>query len=133
MKLLLLLFFIATFIVHAKAQTITMGETNILSTDDNGNGNLLCAQNATLSQTAIIESLSFYVTNAAGNLRMGIYDDSGPNGGPGAKQAATNSMTPDTGWNTADVIIPVSLAPGTYWLAYLPSSNDLAFKKDITH
>jgi hypothetical protein len=112
--------------------TITIGETNILPADDNGNGNLLLAQNATLSQTATIRSLSFYVTVAGGNLRLGIYDATGPGGGPGAKKAETASFTPTVGWNTANVITPVSLTAGTYWLAYLPSSNTLAFKKDTT-
>jgi hypothetical protein len=112
--------------------TITIGETNILPLDDNGNGNLLLAQNASLSQTATIQSLSFYVTVAGGNLRLGIYDASGPSGGPGAKRAETASFTPVVGWNTANVITPVSLSAGTYWLAYLPSSNTLAFKKDTT-
>jgi hypothetical protein len=111
---------------------ITIGETNILPTDDNGNGNLLLAQNATLSQVATIQSLSFYVTVAGGNLRLGIYDATGPSGGPGAKKAETASFTPVVGWNTASVITPISLNAGTYWLAYLPSSNTLAFKKDTT-
>jgi hypothetical protein len=112
--------------------TITIGETNILPSDDNGNGNLLLAQNATLIQTATIRSLSFYVTVAGGNLHLGIYDATGPGGGPGAKKAETASFTPVVGWNTANVITPVSLTAGTYWLAYLPSSNTLAFKKDTT-
>ena len=56
------------------AQSITIGETNILPSADSGNGNLLVAQSTTLSQTATIQSLSFYVTTAGGNLRLGIYD-----------------------------------------------------------
>src|SRR5215467_6189700 len=116
----------------ALATTIMIGETNVLSTADGGNGNLLAAQNATLSQPATIDSLSFYVTQASGNLVLGIYDASGPNGGPGALKAQTNSFAPITGWNTANVIAPVSLPAGTYWLAYLPSSSNLAFTKGLT-
>ena len=116
----------------ALATTITIGETTVLSTADGGNGNLLAAQNATLSQPAIIQSLSFYVTQASGNLVLGIYDASGPNGGPGALKAQTKRFTPVVGWNTANVITPVSLPAGTYWLAYLPSSNSLAFMKGLT-
>jgi hypothetical protein len=112
--------------------TVTIGETNVLSAPDSGNGNLLLAQNATLSQRATIESLSFYVTQASGNLVLGIYDASGPNGGPGALKAQTNSFTPVTGWNTANVIAPVSLPAGTYWLTYLPSSSNLTFVKGLT-
>jgi len=113
----------------ALASTITIGETTVLSAADRGNRNLLAAQNTTLSQAATIESLSFYVTQASGNLVLGIYDASGPNGGPGALKAQTNRFTPVVGWNTANVITPVPLPAGTYWLAYLASSNRLAFIK----
>ncbi len=34
-----------------------------------------------------------------------------------------------TGENTANVTSPVSLPAGTYWLAYFPSDNNLAFVK----
>ena len=71
----------------SSAQTITIGETNVLSVDDNGNANFLLAQNAFLPQNAIIQSLSFYATNAEGHLRMGIYDAAGPEGGPVGKVA----------------------------------------------
>jgi hypothetical protein len=70
------------------------------------------------------------VTTAAGTLRLGIYDASGPAGGPGQKKAETNPLTAVVGWNTGAVIIPVSLPAGTYWLAYLPSDNGLAFVKN---
>ena len=96
---------------------------------DSGNGNLLVAQVATLGQAATIQSLSFYVTAASGNLIMGIYDASGPNGGPGVLKASTASFTPVKGWNTAKVVTPVSLVAGRYWMAYLPSSNALSFVK----
>ena len=101
----------------------------MLSAADGDNGNLLSAQSAKLSQAATIQSLSFYVTAASGKLIFGIYDATGPNGGPGALKASTASFTPTTGWNTAKVVTPVSLAAGAYWLAYLPSSNDLGFVK----
>ena len=109
------------------ASTLKIGETNVLSTADSGNSNLLLAQSAVLSQTATLQSLSFYVTTASGTLRLGLYDSSGPSGGPGAKIAETAEITPIVGWNTANVTTPISLAAGTYWLAYLPSSSTLAF------
>src|SRR5262245_4182883 len=90
--------------------TITIGQTSILPSGDTNNGNYLLAQQATLGQTATIQSLSFYVTTAGGNLRLGIYDATGPGGGPGVKKAETNSFTPGTGWNTQNVVTPVSLA-----------------------
>jgi hypothetical protein len=116
----------------SSGSTITIGETNVLTTADNGNANLLIVQSTTLSQTATIESLSFYVTVAAGNLRLGIYDATGTNGAPGALKAQTASFVPTAGWNTVNVVTPVSLAAGTYWLAYLSDNNTLAFVKGQT-
>jgi hypothetical protein len=106
--------------------TITIGETNILAGDDSGNGNLLIGQTATLSQAATLQSLSFYVRTASGNLRLGVYDATGPSGGPGALKAQTASFVPTTGWNTQSVT-PVTLPAGTYWLMYFPSTNALHF------
>ena len=115
-----------------EAATVTMGETKVLSIGDSSNAGLLLAQQATLSQAATIESLSFYVSQASGRLRLGVYDASGPSGGPGVKVAETNEITPVAGWNTAPVVSPVTLAAATYWLAYAPSSNGLAFRRSGT-
>jgi PKD repeat protein len=112
--------------------SITIGETTIFGSTDSGNGNLLVVQDATLSQTATIQSLSFHILTAAGNLRLGIYDATGPSGGPGALKAQTNSFVPVVGWNTQNVITPVSLPAGSYWLAYFPSSSSLAFSTNFS-
>jgi hypothetical protein len=108
---------------------IDIGENTITSTDDSGNANLLLAQQASLSQSASLQSLSFYVTNASGKLRLGIYDATGPTGGPGTKLAETAEITPTVGWNTTTTTTHPTLAAGSYWLAYLPNDNNLAFKK----
>jgi hypothetical protein len=107
--------------------TITMGEQRTAGGDDSGNANHLLAQQATTTQAATLQSLSFYVNTAAGNLRMGVYDATGPSGGPGNKIAETYEVTPVVGWNTVQVTTPVVLPPGTYWLAYLPNNNGLHF------
>src|ERR1700688_2754757 len=107
------------------AGTITIGQTSVLTSADGGNANRLLAQSATLSQTATMQSLSFYVTAAAGKLVLGIYQSL--NGGPGQLLASTGAFTPIVGWNTQPVTSPVALAPATYWLAYLPSDNGLSF------
>jgi hypothetical protein len=99
----------------------------VLAGTDSGNGNLLLVQDVTLSQQATIQSLSFNVKTASGNLRLGIYDATGAGGGPGALKAQTNSFTPVAGWNTQNVISPASLPAGNYWLAYFPSSSSLTF------
>ena len=111
---------------------INIGETTVLSTDDNGNGNLLVAQQATLPVTSVLQSMSFYVTNAAGKLRLGVYDSTGPGGGPGEKLAETAEITPVVGWNSSPVVSQVTLQPGSYWLSYFPSSNSLAFGKNLS-
>jgi hypothetical protein len=120
------------YVAAVTTAPITMGETNVAPTDDSGNANLLLAQKTTLAQAGTLQSLSFYVTQAAGSLVLGVYDATGPNGGPGKLLAQTNSFTPVVGWNTANVITPLHLAPGTYWLAYLPSDNNLSFRVDRT-
>ena len=109
---------------------ITIGETDILASDDSGNGSLLLAQQTVLSQSATIQSMSFYVATVGGQLRLGIYNDAG--GGPGTLLAQTAAFTPTTGWNTRNVVTPVLLPAGTYWLAYLPESNNLHFRKTLT-
>ena len=114
----------------AAAQTVKMGETAVLTAADNGNGNFLLAQEATLAQAAKIKSLSFYVTAASGKLVLGIYSATGPLGGPGTLVAQTAAFTPSVGWNVASTTTTPTLAAGNYWLAYLPSSNGLSFVKE---
>ena len=121
--------YVLVFLGSAQAQSVNIGSTTVWTAGDSDNGNLLLAQVATLSKAATVQSLSFYVTAASGNLILGIYDATGPSGGPGALKASTASFAPKTGWNTAKVVTPAVLAAGSYWLAYLPSSNALGFVK----
>src|SRR4029077_7562943 len=69
-----------------------------------------------------LQSLSFYLAPAAGNIRLGLYDASL------RKVAETCSSTAVPGWNTQPVT-PVDLHPGDYWLAYEVSSNSATFRK----
>src|SRR5262249_22004526 len=116
----------------SSSNTVVMGENRVLSDTDSGNGNLLLVQDAVLSQNGTIQSLSFYVKKAQGNLRLGIYDATGPNGGPGKLQAQTDAFAPVAGWNTRKVTSPVALPAGKYWLAYFPSSNVLSFATNFS-
>lgn len=109
--------------------TVTIGETTILTVDDSGNANLVLAQEATLAAAATLKSLTFYVDVASGKLRLGLYDATGPNGGPGALKAATDELVTANGWMTAPVKTPVLLPAGNYWLAYAPETNGLGFHK----
>jgi chitodextrinase len=119
---------VATASCPAPQPTVTMGESSVMPVNDSGNGNLLISQKATLAQTGILRRMSFYVTTASGNLRLGVYAANGAAGGPGTKLTETPSFTPTAGWNSVAVAAPVTLAAGTYWLAYLPSSSTLAFR-----
>src|SRR5262249_49903847 len=103
--------------------TVTFGETNILSgTDANNAAPVYFQSNSySLTQTGTLTSLSFYVRNAAGQLNLGVYADN--NGLPGALLAQTGAFIATTGWNTVNVQAPLSLPVGTYWLAWLASDN----------
>ena len=116
---------VSVTVSNNQALPITMGETTGFSGDDSGNGNLLAVQDAVLAQAGQLQSLSLYVNQASGDLRLGVYDATGPNGGPGALKAQTNAFSPIVGWNTAPIIGPAQLQAGNYWLAYLPSSSTL--------
>jgi hypothetical protein len=116
--------------VSNAAANLTMGLTSIGATDDSGNAGQLLVQQAILTQTATIQSMSFYVGTAAGNLRLGVYDSTGATGGPGAKVAETAEFTPITGWNTVTTTTHPTLVAGNYWLAYTPSSSGLHFRLD---
>lgn len=94
---------------------------------NSGDGGLLVAQKVSLTQPARLQSLSFYVTATSGQLRLALYDASGPTGQPGQKIAETVAFTPVVGWNTQPATSPV-LAAGSYWIAYAPSSSALAFR-----
>ena len=98
-RVLLSALLIAWSVPAAAQSSITVGANAVLSDGDSQNGNLVLAQSAALSQAATIESLSFYVTRAAGQLLLGIYDASGANGRPGKLLAQTKSFTPVKGWN----------------------------------
>ena len=118
-------------ITPTTSSVLRIGETNILTIDNSGNGNRLVAQQVTLPQSATIQSLSFYVGGGTGGqLRLGIYSDVG--GGPGTLQAQTAAFTPAVGWNTQNVTTPVLLPAGTYWLAYLPQNNNLSGRAATT-
>jgi hypothetical protein len=106
--------------------TIPFGATSNGGSDDTGDANYMETSSATLlSGPGTIQSLSIYINTAAGHLRLGICDSTGTGGGPGALLATTNAFVPTTGWNTANVITPVALAAGTYWLAFLTDNNGL--------
>ena len=100
-----------------------MGETSVLADTDGGNGGLLLAQAAVLTQDGTLTSLSFYARTAAGQLRLGVYNAAGQ------IVVQTAAFTPVVGWNT-QAVGQVPVVAGNYWLAYTPSSSNLTFPVD---
>jgi hypothetical protein len=126
----------AALVGSSQAQTtLTLGETNLLGYADSGNANLLLADGPYyLAQPAVVNSLAFWVDNAAGQLELGIFD-AGPkkNCKGGKLRAQTNPFNANaSSWNTAAPASPATLAAGYYCLAYLPSNNNLSFRKGLT-
>lgn len=109
-------------------RTFNIGESGVLTDGDCCNAGLILAQQAVLTQAGNLQSLSFYVSAAAGKLRLGLYANLSTNK-PGAKLAEVAEFTPGVGWNTRPVLAMVALQPGTYWLVYAPSANGLSFVK----
>jgi hypothetical protein len=124
MKSLILLLLSATL---ALGQTVVIGVTAPGTNVDGQNGNGLLGQSVTLKQPAVLQSQSMKIINPAGQLVMGIYDASGPNGSPGKLLAQTVGFTPVAGVNTQPYTTPVFAAPANYWLVYSPSDNALSF------
>jgi hypothetical protein len=118
-------------VTPAATTTFTMGQATVFTSPDNGNGDLFLAQKTPLNQAGTVDSLSFYITAPAGQLYLAVYSDSA--GIPNALLATTALFTPACStvpcWVTQPVVTPVLLQPGTYWLAYHPSSSSLAFVK----
>jgi hypothetical protein len=110
-------------LVPAVCAMVTMGETGFLTGRYTLDVPKVVGQEAVLDVDATLQSLSLFVTTSAGNLRLGVYDNSGSSGGPGNKVAETAEITPVVGLNTASVTTPVPLRKGTYWLAFTTSSD----------
>lgn len=111
---------------------ITMGETTILPSSHPGNlKDTISAQQATLSDRASLQSISLYVNNPAGQLRLGLYGDIGNY--PGNLIKESPSFPSVAGWNTYNFPSPhVTLDSGNYWLAFLPEDNNLTLPFENT-
>lgn len=108
------------------ATTFTIGHTALGPTTDSGNGNTVLTQLVDLPQAGTLQSLSFYIVNPVGQMYLGMYDSNNQ------IVASTGVFTPVAGWNTHQVITPVTLPAGSYKLAYEPSSDALSFLVDNT-
>lgn len=113
----------------AGSATMTIGAATVYTAVDSGNAGLILAQRADLNRKSTLKSISFYVTTASGTLQLAIYSGASK---PTTLIASTPLFNATVGWNTKD-LTPVILAAGTYWLVYLPSSNNLAFRVTRTY
>lgn len=104
-----------------------LGKDTVGGNTDGGNGSLALGQQAVLTTPGILQSLSFYVLTAVGDLNLGVATASGSQ--PGTEILETGTFTPTTGWNT--VAVPdTPLSAGTYYLIHSPTSNSLEYKYD---
>lgn len=106
-------------VAKSSLASISLGETSILPTDQYCGDTRIYTNKVTLNETATVESMSIYVVSLTGtpSMRLGIYDATGENG-PGALLAQTDLFVTAIGWNTADIITPVELTAGDYWLGF---------------
>ena len=105
--------------------SLTLGETSVFQSSDQNNGNYLIVQDAALAQGGTVQGCSVYARVAAGSIRIGIYDASGPGGAPRRLIVQTPSFVVANGWTMQGVTGPAFISPGNYWLAFLPTSNNL--------
>lgn len=111
----------------AADQGFTVGEVAILGTDDTHSGNVIEARAFTVPQRGTIQSMTMHGNSTAGSVRMGIYDDDGAGGDPGTLLGETAAVSPSASFFTANIVTPVTIDPGTYYLAFV--TNGLAVLK----
>ncbi len=84
-------------------------------------GSYITANKHNLPYDGILQSMSIYVLVAAGEVKVGIYTDSGNNPGMLLSESAPYTVT--EGWN--EIQMPqVYLPAGDYWLAYIKNNRD---------
>ncbi|MEM6257051.1 MAG: LamG-like jellyroll fold domain-containing protein [Planctomycetota bacterium] len=104
----------------------TFGNTSSSGSSYDTVENDQAATQFTLTEAMTVTSMSAYLWGAddGGDVRFAIYEDS--SGSPGALIAESNreSLREESwGWET-EVIGPVDLSPGTYWLALSLEGDD---------
>lgn len=84
----------------------------------------------TLTEAGTVTSLSAYMSGGASNTQVhkfAIWDDDGAGGIPGTLLGLTAEQTiaidQAEGWVTADLVTPVALAAGDYWLGHHSGST----------
>jgi hypothetical protein len=106
----------------AGGNPVILGETRPTPVTNIENDGGVCAFRHALRTRSTVRRLGIYITAPYGKVRLGIYGDSG--GKPSTLLASTGDLIVPkcVGWLTADVVQPVELAPGDYWLAQTASA-----------
>ncbi len=122
MKSFLLALSLLLVAATAQAQSY-LGHTTIGAGEDNGgNANYLVGSQFTAAAAGSITSGSLYITpgtSSGHNWEIALYDSTGAGGGPGNLLAYTPSQAEVGGWNTANVVSPVTVSAGTsYWIIW---------------
>src|SRR5208283_804125 len=122
MKSFVLAFGLLLVTATAQAQSY-LGYTTIGAGEDNGgNANYLVGSEFTAAAAGSITSGSLYITpgtSSGHNWAIALYDSKGAGGGPGNLLAYTTSKAEVDGWNTANVVSPVTVSAGTsYWIIW---------------
>ena len=112
------------------------GDTQIEPVADVNNNNNVQGNSVTLSRAGILQSLSVYILNcnncnSSEQVVLGVYDATGTGGIPGNLLATTGTFAvTQVGWVTENVVTPVALSPGTYWL--MGNNNDASIDYNQT-
>ena len=120
------------FAPDATTTTATLGDFTVESGAASSLGGVLDAQQTSLPLAGTLQSLSVYVDTSSGKLALGLYDATGPSGGPGKLLASTLAVSPTTGWNTLPVVTRVPLAAGNYWLALTVDNNTMVLRRVLS-
>jgi hypothetical protein len=113
----------------ASAGGLDVGDKTISGSTDSGNDPyVIGSQFTTPASAGTLNSISMYIVNATGTLKMGIYADNGSNA-PGALLATSGEVTLSTSnsWYTIPISGSVS-ASTKYWVMYRLSSGSASFK-----
>ncbi len=122
----------ATSTATSTPSGLTLGESSVLPLNGYLPGTALIAQQATLAQGGVIQSMSLYVTTQHTEVvYLGVYNDNG--GTPGNLIATTDSFAPSAyGWNQRNVTTQVFVPAGTYWVVMVTDGSALGVRHDNT-
>lgn len=106
-------------------KAVNKAKLAVMGLSSKGSGGLLTGPNfitacrAIAGQNMTVDTLSLYVENPIGMVRLALYRDSSTNpGNPGDLIAETDNIILKNGWNSGAITPKLLTAGITYWLAY---------------